>query len=101
MEDRQQPIYPFRQLVDVGGPMAYSVDVADVYRIANVINAVLKGANPGDIPFYQQTKFELVMNLKTAKTLGLELPMLFARARSNRRGCRLLALLRQADNQRS
>ena len=74
-------IYPFRELVDVGGLMAYSVDLADVYRrIANVIDAVLKGTSPGEIPFYQQTKFELIMNLKTAKSLGLELPTLFARA---------------------
>ena len=74
-------IYPFRELVDDGGLMAYSVDLEDVYRrIASVIDAVLKGTNPGEIPFYQQTKFDLVMNVKTAKSLGLELPMLFARA---------------------
>ena len=79
---RLPTIYPFRELVDVGGLIAYSLDLADVYRrVANVIDTVLKGTNPGDIPFYQQTKFELIINLKTAKSLGLELPpTLLARA---------------------
>src|SRR5712672_1553123 len=75
-------IYPFREFVEVGGLMAYSVDLADIYRrVANLIDKILKGANPGDIPFYQPTKYELSINLKTAKALGLELPaMLLARA---------------------
>ena len=68
--------------VDVGGLMAYSVDLADISRrLANLIDKILKGANPGDIPFYQPTKFALVINLKTAKALGLEMPaMLLGRA---------------------
>jgi putative tryptophan/tyrosine transport system substrate-binding protein len=50
-------------------------------RIANLIDTILRGANPGDIPFYQPTKFDLSINLKTAKTLGLEMPaMLLGRA---------------------
>jgi putative tryptophan/tyrosine transport system substrate-binding protein len=50
-------------------------------RVANMTGEVLRGAKPGDIPFYQQTKFELVINNKTAKELGLELPpMLLGRA---------------------
>jgi putative tryptophan/tyrosine transport system substrate-binding protein len=62
--------------------MAYAIDIADVFRrLANLIDKILKGANPGDIPFYQPTKFELSINLKTAKTLGLEMPaMLLGRA---------------------
>jgi putative ABC transport system substrate-binding protein len=55
--------------------MAYSIDLADIYRhLANVIDKILRGANPGDIPFYQPTKYELSINLKTAKSLGLEIP---------------------------
>ena len=75
-------IYPFREFVEVGGLMAYSIDLADIYRrAANLIDKILRGANPGDIPFYQPTKFELSINLKTAKALGLEMPaMLLARA---------------------
>jgi putative ABC transport system substrate-binding protein len=62
--------------------MAYSPDLADIFRrVANVIDKILKGANPGDIPFYQPAKFELSINLKTAKVLGLEMPaMLLGRA---------------------
>jgi putative ABC transport system substrate-binding protein len=75
-------IYPLREFVEVGGLMAYSIDLADISRrLANLIDKILKGANPGDIPFYQPTKFELNINLKTAKALGLEMPaMLLGRA---------------------
>jgi putative ABC transport system substrate-binding protein len=75
-------IYAFREFVEVGGLMAYSIDQVDIYRrLANLIDKILKGANPGDIPFYQPTKFELSINLKTAKALGLEMPaMLLGRA---------------------
>ncbi|MFL6812901.1 MAG: ABC transporter substrate binding protein, partial [Bradyrhizobium sp.] len=59
-----------------------SIDLAEIYRhLANIIDKVLRGANPGDIPFYQPTKFELSINLKTAKALGLEMPpMILGRA---------------------
>ena len=79
---RISTIYPFREFVEVGGLMAYSPDQTDTYRrLANLIDKVLRGANPGDIPFNQPTKFELVINLKTAKALGLEMPaMLLGRA---------------------
>jgi putative ABC transport system substrate-binding protein len=79
---RMPAIYPFREYVDVGGLMAYSIDLVDISRrLANLIDKILKGANPGEIPFYQPTKFALVINLKTAKPLGLELPaMLLGRA---------------------
>jgi putative ABC transport system substrate-binding protein len=75
-------IYSHREFVEVGGLMAYSIDLIDIYRhLAGVIDTIFKGANPGDIPFYQPTKFELSINLKTAKALGLELPaMLLGRA---------------------
>jgi putative ABC transport system substrate-binding protein len=75
-------IYPYREFVDVGGLMAYSIDLADTFRrLAGVVDKILKGANPADIPFYQPTKFELVINLKTARTLGLSVPpTLLARA---------------------
>ena len=55
--------------------MAYSIDLPDTFRrVANLIDKILKGANPGDIPFYQPTKFELSINLKTAKMIGFEFP---------------------------
>ena len=75
-------IYSVRDFVEAGGLMAYSPDLADSFRrVANLIDKILRGANPGDIPFYQPTKFELSINLKTAKALGLELPaMLLGRA---------------------
>jgi len=75
-------IYPHREFVEVGGLMAYSIDLVDTFRrVADLIDKIIKGANPGDIPFYQPTKFALVINLKTAKALGLEMPaMLLGRA---------------------
>jgi ABC-type uncharacterized transport system substrate-binding protein len=75
-------IYPIREFVEAGGLMAYSIDLAVIYRrLASQIDMVLKGANPGEIPFFQPTKFAMSINLKTAKTLGLEMPpMLVARA---------------------
>jgi putative ABC transport system substrate-binding protein len=75
-------IYSYRDFVEAGGLMAYSIDLAEIYRhLANLIDKIFRGANPGDIPFYQPTKFELSINLKTAKALGLEMPaMLLGRA---------------------
>ena len=68
-------IYPFRNFVEVGGLMAYGVDTADMMRrVANMTGQVLGGAKPSDIPFYQQTKYELVLNEKAARSLGLEFP---------------------------
>jgi putative tryptophan/tyrosine transport system substrate-binding protein len=81
-KDRIPTMYAYREFVQVGGLMAYSIDQAEIFRrLANVIDKILRGANPGDIPFYQPTKFELSINLKTAKALGLEMPaMLLGRA---------------------
>jgi putative ABC transport system substrate-binding protein len=75
-------IYAFRWHVELGGLMAYSIDLGDTFRrIADLVHKILKGANPGELPFFQQTKFELTINLKTAKALGLNLPpMLLGRA---------------------
>jgi putative ABC transport system substrate-binding protein len=66
-------IYPFREFVEVGGLMSYGVDAADMLRrLADVTGKILEGSKPGDIPFQQQTKFELMLNRITAKSLGLE-----------------------------
>jgi putative ABC transport system substrate-binding protein len=58
-----------------GGLMAYGADLGEVGgRMANDVHEILNGAKPGDIPIYQPTKYELVINLKTAKALGLNIP---------------------------
>ena len=68
-------IYAWREHVELGGLMAYSYDLEENERSsARQIAEILKGANPGDVPFRQATKFQLVINLKTAKALGLEMP---------------------------
>jgi ABC-type uncharacterized transport system substrate-binding protein len=74
-KSRIPTIYAYRETVALGGLMAYAPDWADTLRrAANAVGQILKGANPGDIPFYQATKFELVINVKTARALGLEIP---------------------------
>ena len=68
-------IFAFTESVEAGGLMAYSFDLIELYkRVADTIAAILRGAKPGDIPIYQVTKFELSINLKTAKQLGLSVP---------------------------
>lgn len=65
-------IYATRDFVEVGGMMAYGFDLGVVMRrLANLTDEILRGGKPGEIPFYQQTKFELVLNQTTAKLLGL------------------------------
>jgi ABC-type uncharacterized transport system substrate-binding protein len=81
-KNRLPVMCPYRDYVEAGGLMAYAVDLAELLkRMANNVHQILKGAKPGDIPIYQATKFELLINLKTAKALGLTLPpTLLARA---------------------
>jgi putative ABC transport system substrate-binding protein len=74
-KQRLPAIYYSRGYVDIGGLMAYGADRAEMARqSANDVHQILDGIKPGEIPIYQPTKFELVMNLRTAKALGLTLP---------------------------
>jgi ABC-type uncharacterized transport system substrate-binding protein len=75
-------IYPFRFFAATGGLISYGTDVSEVFRrAAAYVDRILKGTSPGELPIQAPTKYELVINLKTAKTLGLEIPAtLLARA---------------------
>ena len=81
-KSRLPAIYAFRDYVEAGGLMAYETDLAELFRrMANDVHEILKGAKPGDIPIYQLTKFDFLINLKAAKALGLTIPpLLLARA---------------------
>jgi putative ABC transport system substrate-binding protein len=68
-------MYQSRQAVDAGGLMSYGADLADSYRrVAYFVDRILKGTKPADLPVEQPMKFEFVINLKTAKQIGVTIP---------------------------
>jgi putative ABC transport system substrate-binding protein len=73
---RVPTMYQFREFADAGGLASYGTNVADGYRLAgSYTGQVLKGAKPGDLPVIEATKFEFVINMRTAQTLGLDVPL--------------------------
>jgi ABC-type uncharacterized transport system substrate-binding protein len=75
MEHRMPAASAYRDATEAGGLISYGVNYLEQYRRAAVyVDKILKGAKPGDLPIEQPTKFELVINLKTAKALGLTIP---------------------------
>jgi putative tryptophan/tyrosine transport system substrate-binding protein len=75
LKSRLPSMYPYSEAVDAGGLMAYSADLGNSYRrVAYYVDKILKGTKPADLPVEQPTKFEFVINLKTAKQIGLTIP---------------------------
>ena len=74
-KNRLPGIFGLSEFVEAGGLLSYAENIADLYRrLATYVDKILKGAKPGDLPIEQPTKFSLVVNLKTAKALGLTIP---------------------------
>ncbi len=72
---RLPAIYPGREFVEAGGLMSYGPDITENYRgAATYVDKLLKGTKPGDLPVQQPTKFELIINLKAAKQIGVTIP---------------------------
>ena len=82
LEKRQPTVYAYRELPEAGGLLSYGPNLRAMFRHAAVyVDKILKGAKPADLPIERPTKFEFVINLKTAKALGLTIPpSLLARA---------------------
>jgi putative ABC transport system substrate-binding protein len=75
IEHRVPAMYTFKHYVDAGGLMSYGVDFTSMFRrAANYVGKILRGTNAADLPVEQATKFQMVVNLKTAKAMGIELP---------------------------
>ena len=73
---RLPAVYPYRQFAELGGLLSYGFDRLDNFRrAATYADRILKGANPSELPVQAPVKFELVINLKTAKALGLDVPL--------------------------
>ena len=67
--------YELRQYVDAGGPLSYGANIIEIWRrAAGFVDKILKGGKPGDLPIEQPTKFEMMINLKAANALGLNVP---------------------------
>ena len=74
-KERLPALYDVKEFVQAGGLMSYGPDLADLFRrVPYYVDRILKGAKPADLPVEQPTKFQLVINLKTAKALGVTLP---------------------------
>ena len=75
IENKLPSVYTFREYIEVGGLIAYTPDYHDLFRrAASYVDKILKGAKPGELPIEQPTKFHLIINLKTARALGLTMP---------------------------
>ena len=94
---RLPAVYAFREFAVAGGLLSYAASLSDIYqRAAGTVDKFLKGTNPGDIPIERPTRFELVVNLKTAKALGSDYPRAFLLCRRSDRIATLFAAVRMS-----